>query len=203
MGVVNLLAGLVLHPRRMPRLDFSKGIPETSSTFVVVPTLLLSRRDVERMVERLEIHYLGNRDPQLGFALLTDFPDSTSPIPDTNPLLKLCANRIRRLNRKYAAGGARPFTCCIVSRSGTPLQGKWMGRERKRGKIEDFNRLVMGAGDAFQVKIGDLKVLPSIRYVITVDTDTQLPLDSAWKLIGTLAHPLHRAVIRVRFENGS
>jgi hypothetical protein len=195
VGIVNLLANSALRPRRMPRLDFSKGIPETCTTFVVVPTLLLSRRDVERMVERLEIHYLGNRDPQLSFALLTDFPDSDSPIRDTDPLLELCASRVRRLNRKYGASGRAPFYLFHRKQEWNACQGKWMGRERKRGKLEDFNRLVMGAGDAFPVKIGDLKVLPSIRYVITVDTDTQLPLDSARKLIGTLAHPLHRAVI--------
>lgn len=168
---------------------------------MVIPTLLLSRPGVELLLERLEIHCLGNRDPHIGFALLTDFPDSASPVPSDDPLLELCASRIRRLNRKYAATGRAPFYLFHRRQEWNAGQGKWMGRERKRGKIEDFNRMITGAAfhaDAFDVKVGDLKILASGRYVITLDTDTQLPPDSAWKLVGTLAHPLHTAAIDPR-----
>ena len=192
---INFIVNRTLPPRFLPRLDFSNGIPDEHRTFVVIPTLLLSRAGVERLLERLEVHYLANRDRNLVFALLTDFPDSAAPLTGDDPLLGYCARGIQRLNLRYAAENRAPFYLFHRLQRWNEGQGVWMGRERKRGKLEDFNRLLLGLGDSFEVKIGDLSVLPSIRYVITVDTDTQLPRDSAWKLAGTLAHPLQRPVV--------
>ncbi|HEV2201997.1 MAG TPA: glucoamylase family protein [Bryobacteraceae bacterium] len=193
--LVNLLVNSALPRRPMPRLDFSKGIPDEHRTFVVVPTLLLSRPAVERLFERLEIHYLANRDCNLVFGLLTDFPDSSSPVPSDHPLVEFCANGIRRLNRRYSSGGRSPFYLFHRGQQWNQSQRAWMGRERKRGKLEDFHRLLLGLDDAFEVKIGDLSAIGSIRNVITLDTDTQLPRDTAWKLVGSLAHPLQKPVI--------
>jgi cyclic beta-1,2-glucan glucanotransferase len=195
IAIANRAVTLLVAPRRLLRLDFSRGIPEEHRAFVVVPALLLSRREVERLLERLEIHYLANRDPNLSFALLTDFPDSASPAPEKHDLLGYCADGVRRLNEKHASARRTPFYLFHRRSQWNESEGAWMGRERKRGKIEDFNRLLLGLDDAFETKLGDLSVLRSIRYVITLDSDTRLPHDSAWKLIGTLAHPLNRPVL--------
>ena len=183
-----------LPPRRLPSLDFSRGIPDDFRAFVVIPTLLLSRQNVQRLLERLEIHYLANRDPNLVFALLTDFADSNSPKSD-RALVDFCIQGIRRLNVKHAGFGKAPFYLFHREHHWNPSQGVWMGRERKRGKLEDFNQLLLGQNDAFATKEGDLSLLSSIQFVITLDSDTQLPRDAARKLAGILAHPLNRAVL--------
>ncbi len=195
VSLANLLSALAIAPRRLPRLDFSDGIPEECATFVVVPTLLLSRSGVEHLLERLEIHYLANRDRHLYFALLTDYADSSSPTEVPSHLLVACAEGIRRLNARYAEGGREPFYLFHRAQEFNAAEGVWMGRERKRGKLEDFNAFLLGRSDPFEFKSGDLRALPPIRYVITLDGDTQLPLASARKLVATLAHPLHRPVL--------
>jgi cyclic beta-1,2-glucan synthetase len=195
LAFMNPLVNHLLSPRRLPRLDFSQGIPDDSRTFVVVPTLLLSRTGVERLLERLEIHYLANRDPNLSFALLTDFADSPRAYGDNDHLLDFCAKGIELLNARYSSADGSPFYLFHRRREWNDSESVWMGHERKRGKLEDFNRLLLGIDDSFPLKIGDLSALSSFRYIITLDSDTQLPRDTARKLIATLAHPLNRPVI--------
>lgn len=193
--IVNQIVTFVLKPRRLAKMDFSDGIPSDCATMVVVPTLLLSAAQVEDVVTQLEIRYLANPDKNLHFALLTDSPDSARPLDEKNELVELCAKRIRDLNRKYAE---RPFGSFFLFhrlRLFNPAEGTWMGWERKRGKLLDLNRLLRGGQDNFSVKIGELSILPRVRYVITLDSDTALPREAAQRLAGTLAHPLNKAII--------
>jgi cyclic beta-1,2-glucan synthetase len=210
VGVVNRLATLCSTPRALPRLDYSQGLPAQARTLVVVPTLLGSPAGVADLLEDLEVRFLANRDPHLHFALLSDFHDA--PQADhagDAELLRLAAQGIEALNRKYAAGPDDPqraqrFFLFHRPRSWNPRQGAWMGRERKRGKLADLNALLLRLrshaatpppgtpGAAFMSIVGDIAVLGGVRYVITLDTDTQLPRDAAWQLVGTLAHPLNR-----------
>ncbi|MGE5569487.1 MAG: glucoamylase family protein [Rhodospirillales bacterium] len=195
VAFMNLLVSHLLPPRRLPRLDFSEGIPDDCRTFVVVPTLLLSRQGVERLLERLEIHYLANRDPNISFALLTDFADSPHAYGENDHLLDICAKGIQLLNERYRSGAGSQFYLFHRRREWNESESVWTGHERKRGKLEDFNRLLLGGDDAFSLKIGDLSCLNSFRFVITLDSDTQLPRDTARMLAATLAHPLNRPVI--------
>ena len=110
-----------------------------------------------------------------------------------NPLVELCGQLIRELNEKYAGNGAGSFAMFHRHRVYSPREGVWMGWERKRGKLLDFNRLILGQYDSFPYKVGDLSVLPQVRYVLTMDADTELPRGTAQRLIGTLAHPLCQA----------
>lgn len=194
ISVVNLLATVLIPPHSLPQLDFSRGIPADQKTVVVVPTLLTSPEEVAQLIEDLEVRYLGNRDPNLLFALLTDFVDAPQEnLPEDAELLEVARHGIRTLNEKYAADKKTIFYLFHRSRVYNPHEHIWMGYERKRGKLEQFNTLLRGgSGERFSEIVGDLSILPTIRYVITLDTDTQLPRDTAYKLVGTMAHPLNR-----------
>jgi cyclic beta-1,2-glucan glucanotransferase len=195
IDVVNQLIALLFPPRVLPKLDFTKGIPDDCLTVVAIPTLLLNESQTRQMAEALEVRFLGNRDKNLHFALLTDSVDSRSGPADADPLIRLCSQLIERLNRKYAPEGRGSFFHLHRHQVYCASEGIWMGWERKRGKLLDFNSFLRGEHDAFSVKLGDLSLLKNVRYVITLDSDTQLPRDAARKLIGTLAHPLNRAVL--------
>lgn len=196
ISLVNLLATLILPPRALPRLDFSSGIPDTSRTLVVVPTQLSSEEQVDRLIEALEIRYLGNSDPNLFFGLLTDYYDATESTLDTDSvLLKRAQDGIQALNTTYQQDRPCIFYLFHRPRVWNPHEQVWMGYERKRGKLEELNARLRGeALTAFSDVVGDTSIFASIRYIITLDTDTQLPRDTAKKLIGNIAHPLNRPV---------
>ncbi|WP_461209890.1 GH36-type glycosyl hydrolase domain-containing protein [Desulfocurvus sp. DL9XJH121] len=194
VALVNLAATLLLPPRVIPRLDFSNGIPSAHRTMVVVPTLLNKQDEVDDLIEALEIRYLGNRDQNVFFALLTDFHDAPErSMPGDDALLDRARAGIRGLNDKHPE--THPFYLFHRPRTWNACQRVWMGYERKRGKLEQFNAILRGEGrEAFSDMLGDLSILSSIQYVITLDTDTQLPRDTARKLVGNMAHPLNRPV---------
>ena len=196
VSIVNLWVTWIAPPRALPRLDFSKGIPFEHRTLVVVPTLLGDAAGIASMLEALEIRYLGNRDSNLFFALLTDFHDAPErALPGDDELLAVARAGIAALNEKHGGSHRSVFFLFHRPRTWNPHERLWMGYERKRGKLEHLNAQLRGAAsDAFSEVIGDHSILPTIRYVITLDTDTQLPRDSARKLVGNLAHPLNRPV---------
>ena len=178
-------------PRLLPRMDTADGIPDDARTFVVVPTIFINEDQVHELIERLEVHFLANQDPNIYFALLGDFPDAQSEeTPYDSALLAIAQSGIEALNRNH--GEAR-FHLFHRKRRWNPSEQKWMGWERKRGKLEEFNSLLRGANDtSFVVSTADDTLLASVRYVITLDSDTQLPRDVARKLAGAAIHPLNK-----------
>ncbi len=193
--VINHLTISLLTPEILPKLDFSEGIPADCETMVAIPSLLFSEEQVRGLVADLEVRFLGNHDPHMHFALLTDLPDSHELIEEHSPLIDLCADLINELNEKYAGQRMGSFFLFHRYRSYNPREQAWMGWERKRGKLLELNRLLRGEYDGFPVKVGDLRVLPQIRFVITLDSDTELPRGAAQRMVGTLAHPLNAAII--------
>src|SRR5215472_10186415 len=193
--LMNYLTTALLRPEILPKLDFSKGIPKACTTLVAVPALLLSEKQVRHLVQALEVRFLGNHDPNLHFALLTDLPDSAVPSHEDDPLVDLCANLIKELNEKYSGRQQGQFLLLHRHRVYNPREKVWMGWERKRGKLMDLNKLLKGNYDSFPVKAGDTSVLSDVRFVITLDADTELPRGAAQRLVGTLAHPLNQAII--------
>ncbi|MCA1790145.1 MAG: DUF3131 domain-containing protein [Thioalkalivibrio sp.] len=163
---------------------------------VIVPTLLTKLQDVDDLLEAMEIRYLGNRDPNLFFALLTDFRDAPEQtLPGDTALLDHARAAVEALNATYREDRPCVFYLFHRPRMWNPFERVWMGYERKRGKLEQFNSLLRGgAQTAFSEIVGDLSILASLQYVITLDTDTQLPRDAARTLVGNLAHPLNRPV---------
>jgi len=179
-------------PMLLPRLDLRGGVPESARTMVIVPTILSSTENARTLLEHLEVHALGNTDPRIHFALLTDFPDADAEhVPGEEELLATAIAGIEALNARYAPGTADRFYLFHRARRWNASEGVWMGWERKRGKIEEFNRFLRGAG-GFAVQIGAPGILPHIRYGITLDSDTRLPRDAARRLIGVIEHPLNR-----------
>ena len=195
VALINQITTTLFPPKVLPKLDFAKGIPAECTTMVVVPTLLTSEEQMKRAVRDLEIRFLGNRDANLHFALLTDPPDSSQQFDERDALAPACAELIETLNRRYGYEGKGSFFLFHRDRSYNQPEDIWMGWERKRGKLLDFNNLLLGAGDNFRLKTGNVSVLNQVKYVITLDLDTQLPRDAARRLVGAIAHPLNKAVV--------
>lgn len=195
VGLVNWLATMLARPHHMPRLDFSKGVPEDFRTLIAVPTMIGSLQGVDALTEGLEVRFLANRSADVQFCLLTDFGDATAEtLPADQALLGHAQRNIDALNRKYAAGGRNIFFLMHRPRLWNAQEKMWMAYERKRGKLGALNAfLLTGDASAFMLFAGKKEDLSGIRYVITLDTDTQLPRDAAHQMAGVMAHPLNRA----------
>ena len=196
VSLVNWLSTILVAPHILPRMDYSGGIPTECRSLVVIPTLLSGEAYIEELIEGLEIRYLANREDNLHFGLLTDFMDADSEtLPQDENLVELVKKRIEQLNEKYRGPEASTFYLFHRPRKWNPREKKWMGYERKRGKLSALNAFLRDSSrNDFSVVIGDLDMLTNIKYVITLDSDTQLPRESAWKFIATMAHPLNHPV---------
>ncbi len=194
LSILNHILTMLTKPKRLPKIDTSKGIPDSATTMVVIPTFLSSQAAIHDLLERLQVHFLSNRDPQIYFALLGDFIDTDEETdPKDLSLLKSAQEGISELNRKYADRVGPRFFLFHRRRLFNPSEKKWMGYERKRGKIHEFNRLLRGAPDTSFVHNPSAtpNLLLKIQYVITLDSDTDLPRGTACTLIGTALHPLN------------
>jgi cellobiose phosphorylase len=192
--LVNWLSTLLTHPQPLPRMDFSEGIPEEYSTLVVIPAILINEQNVKELTEALEVRYLANRDKNLHFSLLTDFQDSvTENLPKDESLVLLARRRVENLNEKYKGTKCGTFFLFHRPRQWNARERMWMGYERKRGKLEELNSMLRGgSNNRFSLVIGKTDIFPNIKYIITLDVDTQLPRDAAFQLVGAMAHPLNR-----------
>jgi cyclic beta-1,2-glucan synthetase len=184
---------LAVPPRVLPKLDFERGLAEGCAVAVVVPVILRTPGEVPALIERLEAHWLNNPDPLVRVALLSDLADADAEhTPEDAPIEAALIAGVRRLNERYPDHA--PFALLHRARRWNEAEGCWMGWERKRGKLEQFNEFVLGeATDAFAVREGDTAALCGVRFVVTLDADTLAPPGSVNRLLGALAHPLNRA----------
>ncbi len=220
-SLVSWLITLLVKPRILPKLDFRKEIPNAFHTLVVIPAMITNRDDIDSLSHQIELHYLRNPEPGLLFALLTDFSDADSEaMPEDGALVQYAIAAVETLNLKYevsspgedigsvsgaikksdaSSEGARLFYFLHRKRLWNPSERKWIGWERKRGKLHELNSLLRGGRNlSFTTLTGtssaSINALERVRFVITLDTDTILPSGAACRLAGTLAHPLNRAV---------
>ncbi len=193
-SLLQILVHRLVAPKPLPRIDLTTGVPPAARTMVIVPTLLTSVEGAQRLVGQLHVHALGNMDPHVHFALLTDFPDAAQQVLDgEEAVLAAAIAGIDALNARYSPDTEDRFFLFHRARQWNASEGVWMGWERKRGKISEFNRLLRGATDTgFTVQVGDTSILRSVRYCLTLDSDTRLPRDTACQLIGVIEHPLNR-----------
>ncbi|SMP58273.1 Cellobiose phosphorylase [Sphaerochaeta associata] len=193
-ALVNWMVTLIIPSRTLPRMDYSKGIPPSSRTLVVVPSMLSSDHAIESLTEALEVRFLANRDSNALYALLTDFLDAKE---ETLPLDKKLASHVQQnikaLNELYGTADGEPFFLFHRGRKWNTSEKMWIGYERKRGKLADLHALIRSNQKSpFDLIVGDLAQLKSVKYIITLDTDTTLPRDSVKELAATMAHPLNR-----------
>lgn len=195
-ALVNRAVAWLFGATSLPGLELAGGVPTSLRTLVAVPTLLTNETDLLEQVERLEVHFLSGSAGDLTFALLSDGIDADSEVlPNDAALLERAAKEIQQLNLRYGPGPAGDrFLLLYRHRRFNPGEGKWMGWERKRGKLHELNRLLRGADDTSFIAIaGRAPQVPAdVRYVITLDADTRLPRDAAQRLVGKMAHPLNR-----------
>ncbi|MEO6452823.1 MAG: glucoamylase family protein [Ginsengibacter sp.] len=199
-SIINWLTTLFTNPCLLPRMDFSKGIPDEYRTMVVIPTMLTNSAAIADIMEGLEVRFLANRDANLSFALLTDYKDATQETLDEDePLVQFVKNKIIALNKKYERQSNDTFFLFHRPRRWNKYDKIWMGYERKRGKLGELNALIQGNGkDFFSLIVGEESLYTSVKYIITLDTDTQLPRDVAWKMAATMAHPLNHPVYNTK-----
>ncbi len=197
IALLNRFVTTAIAPVLLPRLEWPAGVPAEYRTIVAVPTLLADVADVERQVERLEVHYLANADGDVRFALVSDWQDAALDcMPADAAILAAARAGVAGLNARHGPapdGGAR-FFVFHRRRQWNASEGVWMGWERKRGKLHELNRLLRGATDtSFLGADGNAPNAPAgVRYVLTLDADTRIPIGAVARLVGTMAHPLNR-----------
>ncbi|MGZ3949014.1 MAG: cyclic beta 1-2 glucan synthetase, partial [Flavisolibacter sp.] len=196
VSLVNWLSTVWVQPQLLPRMDYSKGIPTEYRSLVVIPTMLSNLAYIEELIEGLEIRYLANREANVHYGLLTDFTDAkVATLPEDEQLVALVTRRIEELNEKYPTPQKDTFCLFHRPRTWNPIENRWMGYERKRGKLSALNAFLRKRErNDFSVVVGDEETLTNVKYVITLDSDTQLPRESVWKFVATMAHPLNHPV---------
>lgn len=197
IATVNSIVGHLFRPTVFPKLELKNGIPPEMSTMVIMPTLLPNEKRTKELFDQLEIFYLANKEKNLFFALVGDYKDAAQEeLPEDGKIKAAALDKVNELNRRYAHDGKDIFFYFHRHRQFNSSQGRWMGWERKRGAIIEFNELLRGNKDTgYSILSTDLSEIPYIKCVITLDADTNLPMGAARRLIGTMAHPLNRAVV--------
>lgn len=195
-AIINWLVTVLVKPKMLPKMDFSRNIPNECKTLVAVPCMFSDPLTVENLVEGLEVKYLANPLNNLYFALVSDFPDAPQEkMPDDDALVAYAMKLVERLNEKYRKSTEDIFHLFHRKRKWNPKENVWMGYERKRGKLGELNALLRGRKHgSFSAITGNYKNLETVKYIIALDVDTQLPRDAAGKMIAAMYHPLNRPV---------
>ncbi len=183
-------------PRVLPGLDFEKEIPNDCTTMVIIPTLISSTDRVKELIKNLEEMYLTNKQENIYFSLLGDCSEADEENSDLDEeLLRVGNEEIDKLNNKYKFDIPK-FYFLYRKRRYNSSQGKYLGWERKRGMITQFNRfLIYGEkADFYDIKL-DREKIGEIKYVVTIDADTQIGINNVAKLVGIMAHPLNHPVM--------
>ena len=189
IGYINHGAAMRVAASPLPALELRDGIPGHLRTLVVVPALLDSPDEVDNLLRRIESHHLGNVDPHVLVALVTDWPDAPEEHAEgDDELLARAREGVRRLNADHGSH----FLLLHRPRLFNPAHGVWMGHERKRGKLDELNALLRGDQDT-HLRVIEGSPPPPVRYVLTLDSDTRMPRETVHALVGKLAHPLNQA----------
>ncbi|QXM05338.1 GH36-type glycosyl hydrolase domain-containing protein [Crassaminicella indica] len=197
VNCINWIVTYKFEPAFLPKLEYKEGITEDAATIVVIPTLIPNEKILEELLEKLEVYYLGNKDKNIYFAIAGDFKDGErEKEPQDEMIINKALQGVKALNDKYSED-KEIFFYFHRYRQFCEKQKKWMGWERKRGALVELNELLTESkSTSYSIISGDLShIIGKIKYVITIDADTILPMDSAKKLIGTIAHPLNRGIL--------
>lgn len=197
--VIQTILSKTVKPKLIPKMDFSKGIPEEYTTMVVVPTVLDSGEKTKELLKKLEIYYLANKSENIYFTLLGDCTASKNKKePYDHEIEENAEITLEYLNNKYPKEGLPIFNFIYRNRLWNGKEECFLGWERKRGLLNQFNEYLLGnLNNVFKINtINDWNIkrnnkLPKIKYIITLDADTNLVLNSGIELIGAMAHILN------------
>ena len=195
--ILQYILGKIIKPKLIPKMDFSKGLDAENSTMVVIPTIIKSKEKVQELFRKLEVYYLANKSKNLYFTILGDCCQSTKEKEEFDEdIIKEGFAQLEELNSKYISETHPIFNFIYRKRKWISAENAYLGWERKRGYLNQFNKFLLGENiDHFCVNTIDNNKLPKIKYVITLDSDTDLVLNSAFELVGAMAHILNRPVI--------
>jgi cyclic beta-1,2-glucan synthetase len=203
LAVINRLISESVRPRHLPRLALVNGIPPEHRVMVVIPAMLSNASAIQDLAHRLQLHYLANPERQAQFAMLTDWVDAdTQTLASDDELLRLACGLVSQLNVRYPRlkgeqeGEAPRFIVLHRQRDFSETEQRWIGWERKRGKLELLvATLALGDNKGF-IDLGSLsRIENDIKYILTLDSDTQLPPGRLRDLVGVAAHPHNQPVI--------
>ena len=187
--IANYILSKIIKPKLIPKIDLEKGIPDNLKTVCICPVMLNDEKKVDEIFKKLEVYYLANKSENLYFTLLGDCKESIhQTVKQDENIIKEGIKKSKELNKKYG----EKFFFIYRKRIWNESEQKYIGWERKRGAITEFNEFLTNNKDNFEVNTcNNFFVKNKIKYVITIDEDTNLILDSAKKLIGTMAHILN------------
>ena len=193
--IVQYILGKIVKPTLIPKLDFQNGVPEENATFVVIPTILKNKQKVEELMKKLEVYYLANKSDNIYFALLGDCSASDKEKEAFDKEVEEAGLKItKKINDKYPDSKFPKFNFIYRKRIWNEKESSFLGWERKRGLLNQFNEYILGnIENPFKVNTMESykKDMPKIRYVITLDSDTELVLNTGLELIGAMAHILN------------
>ncbi len=197
--IVNYILGKIVKPKTIPKIDYEKGVTPENSTFIVIPTILKSKEKVKEYIKKLEVYYLANKSDNLYFALLGDCTMSDKKDePYDEEIIQTGLEEIKKLNEKYKNENFPLFHFLYRERLWNSGESAYIGWERKRGLLFSFNEYLKGKIEN-NFKCNTIEIykdkMPNIKYVITLDADTSLVLNSAFELIGAMSHILNLPVI--------
>ena len=197
--IIQWILSKIVKPKIIPKLDMQNGIPKAYSTMVVVPTIIDNEKKTKELIHNLEVFYLANKSKNIYFTLLGDCSQSNKQeLPEDDDIINIGIEETKKLNEKYKTNKDEPdiFNFIYRKRVWNKKQNKFLGWERKRGMLTQFNEFLLGKPqEDFRVNTFDNSVIPKIKYVITLDADTELILNSAFQLVGAMAHILNTPVI--------
>ena len=191
----------IVKPKVIPKLDFQNGIPEEYATVVAIPTILNSKEKVKKLMEKLEVYYIANKSDNLYFTLLGDCTtENTEDVPFDNEVIQEGIKQTKKLNEKYPDTKFPKFNFIYRKRTWNDKEEAYMGWERKRGALNQFNEYLLDKiKNPFRINTienykqdTDKSKIPNITYIITLDADTDLTLNSGLELVGAMAHILNR-----------
>ena len=197
---IQYILGKTVKPKLIPKMDFYNGITLENATFVVIPTIIKTKEKVQELFRKLEVFYLANKSENLYFAVLGDCSESDFQEEEFDrEVIEEGLKQVENLNKKYVKVGFPIFHFIYRERQYNDAEEKYLGWERKRGLLTQFNEYILKyEKNKFKVNTINQDELPKIKYIITLDSDTDLVLNTAFELVGAMAHILNRPEI----ENG-
>ena len=195
---IQYILGKIIKPKIIPKMELANGITKENATFVVIPTIIKTKGKVQELFGKMEVFYLANKSQNLYFALLGDCSESTTKDEKFDKeVIEEGLRQVTILNEKYSQNGFPIFHFIYRERQYNKKEDKYLGWERKRGLLTQFNEYILkNEKNKFKINTINQQELPKIKYVITLDADTDLVLNTAFELVGAMSHILNKPEIQ-------